>query len=271
MKLAYMYATPDVAPARVTAIQGPMEDVLLGLAAAGYAGVELLVCDPARIQRTALRDAIGASGLDVPAICTGEVYGQDGLSFADPDPAIRRAARDRMNAAMDLAAEFGAMVNVGRLRGRYADDVAPERTLAWIAEAIEAALRAFPEVPVVLEPVNRNYANCLTRTGEAVDFVRGLSLPGLGIMLDAVHILVEGEDVAAAFDRAGDLTKHFHISDSDRLPVGDGTYDIPAIMRAVAQSGFEGYVTVETFQAPEGREASLKSYRAMQQAGIEWA
>jgi len=264
MKLAYMYATPDVEPAQVTAIQGPIAATLETISRTGYTGVELLVCNPAQIDRRALASAIGTTGLDMPAVCTGEVYGQDGLSFADPDPLRRQQAIDRMKASMDLAAEYGAMVNIGRLRGRYREDVASQQTLDWIGEAIEASTRAFPEVPIVLEPVNRNYANCLMTTRETCAFVRELGVANLGVMLDTAHILTEQETVTDAIREAGDLFWHFHITDSDRLPVGDGSYDIAAAMNAVVESGFDRYVTVETFQIPDAEHSILASREAMQ-------
>jgi sugar phosphate isomerase/epimerase len=266
MKLAYMYATPDVTHDNVTAIRGEMAPVLNLIRDTGYDGVELLVADPARIDRAALRRAVADSGLDLPAICTGEVYGQDKLSFADPDPAIRQKARDRMQAAMDLGAEYGAMVNIGRLRGRYVDGVARQQTEDWIAQAIRAALERTPGVPILLEPVNHEYANCLMTTGAAVDFVRALALENLGLMLDSAHILIEGEDVAGACALASDLFWHFHITDSERLPVGDGTWDIAAIMAAVRASGFDRYTTVETFQIPDARHSITASWQACNKA-----
>ncbi|TYB87887.1 sugar phosphate isomerase/epimerase [Oceaniovalibus sp. ACAM 378] len=267
MKIAYMYATPDVIHDKVTAIRGDMAPVLNLIRETGYDGVELLVADPARIDRAELRRAVADSGLDLPAICTGEVYGQDKLSFADPAPEIRQQARDRMHAAMDLAAEYGAMVNIGRLRGRYVEGVARQQTEDWIAEAIRAALDRTPGVPILLEPVNHEYANCLMTTGAAVKFVRDLALDNLGLMLDAAHILIEGEDVAEACALAGDLFWHFHITDSDRLPVGDGMWDIAAIMAAVRASGFNRYTTVETFQIPDASHSIQASWQAWRASG----
>jgi sugar phosphate isomerase/epimerase len=271
MKLAYMYATSDVTHSKVTAVQGDASNVLDQIRNVGYSGVELLVADPALIDRRALRRAVEDSGLDVPAICTGEVYGQAQLSFADPDPARRREARGRMNAAMELAAEYGAMVNVGRLRGRYTDGVDKQQTLDWIVEAISEATAHVPDVPVVLEPVNHEYANCLITTKDAVEFINAAAIPSLGLMLDSVHIRMENEEVADACALAGEHFQHFHITDSDRLPVGDGEYDIMAIMVAVAASGFDAYTTVETFQIPDATHGMTSSWAALQKVGIRWS
>ena len=263
MKLAYMYATPDVSPAQVTAIQGEIAPTLARIRRTGYSGVELLVRDPRRIDTAALKSAARLEGLDVPAICTGEVYGEDGLSFADPDPMTRSQARDRMLASLELASRFGAMVNVGRLRGRYVEGVDPRQTMDWITELIVACAKSYSDTAVVMEPVNRHYANCLLTTAETMNFIRSINLANVGIMLDSVHMMVEGEDIVASMRESGSYFWHFHISDSDRLPVGRGSYRIKEFMDALVAMEFRRYVTVETFQIPDGDRAIQASFDSL--------
>ena len=261
MKLAYMYATPDVTHDQVTAIQGDPFETLERLRCIGYTGVEFLVADPGALDAAMLRRAVDAAGLDMPALCTGEVYGQDRLSFADPDPKKRAAAIDRMKAAMQLAADYDAPVNVGRLRGRYVEGIDRRQTLEWIAEALQTCTRDFPGVRVVMEPVNHLYANCLMGTADMLGFVRQLKLTSVGLMLDMAHMLVEQEDVSASIEAARDLLWHFHVTDSDRLPLGDGDYEVQPILEALRSVGYDDYVTVETFQIPDAAYAAQASYR----------
>lgn len=261
MKLAYMVATPEVGHSEITAIQGEPEETLAEVRATGYTGVEFLVRDPSVLDHGLIERAAARSGLDVPAVCTGEVYGEDGLSFADPDAARRRLAVDRMLSAMELAARFGAMVNVGRLRGRLVEEVPAEQTFEWIREALAECSRRFPDTPILIEPVNHHYANCLLTTEETMRFVEALGMPSVHVMLDLVHMLVEGEDPAVSLARAGKRLLHYHVSDSDRLPAGDGEYDIATALDQLEASGYRAYVTVETFQRPDGRSAMQRSYR----------
>jgi sugar phosphate isomerase/epimerase len=155
------------------------------------------------------------------------------------------------------------MVNVGRLRGRFVDGVPNEQTLDWMAEAVVACATYRPEVAIVMEPVNHQYANCLLNTRDTLDFVRRINLPNVGIMLDSVHMSVEGEDADASMHAALPWFWHFHISDSDRLPVGAGTLDIASFFAALDRVGFHRTVTVETFQIPDARTAIAASYRAV--------
>ena len=265
MRLAYMYATPDVTHSNVTAIRGEIAATMALIRATGYSGVELLVRDPRQIDWRALQAAIDAEGLDMPAVCTGEIYGEDGLSFADPDATRRAEARERMKSALDLAARFDAMVNVGRLRGRYVAGVDPGQTMDWIAQALAECARAYPQTAIVIEPVNHLYANCLRTTAETMEFVQRLDLPSVGIMLDSVHMMMEHEDIRASMRTALSHLRHFHISDFDRLPVGDGAYPIDDFFAALRAIGFDRYVTVETFQVPDARYSIGASFNSLKQ------
>ncbi|RRH73187.1 sugar phosphate isomerase/epimerase family protein [Falsigemmobacter faecalis] len=261
MKLAYMYATPEVAPAKVTAIQGDPEHAFAAIAAEGFSGVELLVRDPRAFDHDRLEAQIRAAGLEMPAVCTGEVYGEDLLSFADPDPARRAEAIERMLSAMDFAARFGAMVNVGRLRGRYRDDVPADATEALILDAFRTVADARPDTRVVLEPVNHLYANYLTSTAAACDFADLVARPNVGLMLDMAHITIEGEAHAESLAAAGDRLWHYHITDSDRLACGEGTWDIGAALDELRATGFDGWITAEHFQSPDAMSAMRQSAR----------
>ena len=263
MKLAYMYATPEVGPHKVTAIRGDLEPTLERIREIGYSGVEFLVRDPSVLDQDRIVAAVAAAGLDVPAVCTGEVYGEDGVSFADPDPVRREVAVERMLASMELAARFNAPVNIGRLHGRFCDEVPKAQTLDWIAYAISFCAGRYPTVRIVLEPVNRQYANCLMTTAESLHFIESIGCPNVGLMLDAVHMLVEGEDLLQSMRLAKNYFWHFHISDSDRLPVGAGSYEIEPIFAALDGVGYDRYVTIETFQVPDGETSMQTSYRTL--------
>lgn len=62
MKLAYMYATPDVGHSKVTAIQGDLEPTLEHIRRTGYTGVEFLVRDPSVLDAAAIEDAVAKAG-----------------------------------------------------------------------------------------------------------------------------------------------------------------------------------------------------------------
>lgn len=261
MKLAYMYATSEVEAAKVTAIQGDAPACFARIRELGYEGVELLVRDPRAIDHALIERQLAEAGLAMPAICTGEVYGEDMLSLADPDPARRTETLERMIAGMDLAARFGAMVNVGRMRGRYLDGINRSQTEAWVAEGMQAAADARPDTRIVLEPVNHQYANFLTGTAEAVRFVQSLNRSNIGLMLDLAHITIEGEVHRDSLQSAGNLFWHYHVCDSDRQAVGHGNWDIAAALNDLDAVGYNHWITAEHFQLPNAETAMAQSIR----------
>lgn len=261
MKLAYMYATPEVAPANVTAVQGDPAACFSRIRELGYEGVELLVRDPRAFDHAVIERQLADAGLAMPAICTGEVYGEDMLSLADPDPARRAETLERMIAGMELAARFGAMVNVGRMRGRYLDGIDRTQTEAWVADGMRAAADAVPGTRIVLEPVNRHFVNFLMGTAEAARFVRGLERANVGLMLDLAHITIEGERHSESLAEAGDLLWHYHVCDSDRRAVGHGDWDIASALNDLDAIGYDGWITAEHFQVPDAETAMAQSIR----------
>ena len=54
----------------------------------------------------------------IASVGTGEVFGEDRLSFSDPDADVRAAALARAKGILEFAGRLGVDINVGRLRGR---------------------------------------------------------------------------------------------------------------------------------------------------------
>jgi sugar phosphate isomerase/epimerase len=73
------------------AFKGDFEGNVRKIAELGYDGVELAIRDPNLVDADTLLAVTEAHGLDVPAIGTGQAWGEEGLSFTDP--AARRRPR----------------------------------------------------------------------------------------------------------------------------------------------------------------------------------
>src|SRR5947208_2601187 len=104
MKLAYQVATPEVHTPDVTAFRGDLREGMRLVAEAGFDGVELMMRDAAPNDARAVAALAREHGLEVAMCCTGEVSGEDRLSFADPDPAVREAALARAKGILGFAA-----------------------------------------------------------------------------------------------------------------------------------------------------------------------
>lgn len=156
MKLCYQVATPDVAIAdSVTAYQGPLEKSFSDLAKLGYQGVELMTLNPSELDWEFVKCEAEKNGLKVVLVCTGEIFGQLGLSYTNPDPENRKEAIRRSKEIIDFAAYLGANINIGRIRGQYCKELTKEQTEELAVAAFrELADYAAPKgVKIALETV----------------------------------------------------------------------------------------------------------------------
>ena len=82
IKLGYFVATAELRiDDKVTAYQGDMETAFHKISELGYDGAELMILDPDVVDRDRVEQLSRKYDIEFPVLCTGEVYGQGGLSF----------------------------------------------------------------------------------------------------------------------------------------------------------------------------------------------
>ena len=261
MRLAYQIATPEVHTRDVTAFRGKLDAAFALAAECGYAGVELMMRDasenePATIGRLAARH-----GVQISMCCSGEMFGEDRLSFTDVEDSVRQAAVWRALDLLEFAAALGVGINVGRLRGRYRSGVARSQTEAWARQALEACIERAASLGsvVLLEPLGPAAGNFLNTTTECVEFVRSLDSPHFALMTDIGHTAANGEDLAAALATAGELNRYVHLTDDRRRPPGSGSVDFAGVIETLRAQGYDGWLAVEVYQRPDGPTAMRQS------------
>lgn len=263
MRLCYQVSTPEVyRMPGVTSYQGDFEESLGALKACGYDGVELMVRDPKKVDAGEIARALEKYGYEVPMVCTGEVYGQDKLSFADPDDGRRDEAVARIRAAVDLASLFGKQINLGRARGGYLPGIPADVTYPRIYESILRVTdyAAKKDVLIALEPVNTLGLNFINSTLEGLDFVKKVNSPHFRLMLDTAHMHIEDRDIGESVRQSRDFVTFVHLADSNRRYPGAGVFDFPAFIRLLRDVKYEGDLSVEAFPMPDQDTALTKSY-----------
>src|SRR5574338_1456940 len=95
MKLSIVLSAQPAAFQAAT-FKGDLEANLRRIAALGYDGVELAIRDPGLVDVGSLEALVRGVNLRVPAIGTGQAWGEEGLSFTHPDADVRRRAIERI-------------------------------------------------------------------------------------------------------------------------------------------------------------------------------
>jgi len=258
LKLAYVVASPDlVVPEGGMVFQGEFMESFTLLKKYGYDGMELMVRNPAKLDIDQLKTLAKDFDIEIPVICTGEIYGRDRLSFMDPDKDVRSAAMERTVSVIELASLFQSKVNIGRLRGRFYSHIPRETSEEWMYDAFYriSEIAEKKGVVIVLEPAAHLYTNCITSTRQGVDTVRKVNSKCFRLMADLFHMNVEDRSISEGFREASPYLEHIHFCDSNRCPPGMGVFDFPGIIADIKEIGYKGYISAEVFQEPDQYKA----------------
>lgn len=262
MKLCYQVATPDVAVAdSVTAYQGSLEKSFGDLAKLGYDGVELMTLNPGELDWEEVKGTAVRNGLSVVLVCTGEIYGQLGLSYTDPREEIRREAIRRSKEIIDFASYLGADINIGRVRGQYCSVLDREETKRLAAEAFrELADYAAPKnVRIALETVTIMQTNFINTLEEGAAMVDRVDRPNFRLMMDVFHLNLEEKDLYEAIRRYSPYNIHVHLADNNRRYPGHCGLDFEKILTTFRDCGYDGNFCTEIFQLPSMEEAAREA------------
>lgn len=265
MRLSYQIATPEVnRAAGVTAYQGDLEKSYSAVAEQGYDGVELMINNPSKIDVDEIIRLSEKYNLPISMVCTGEVFGQSGISFTDPDITRREEAIKRVKDSIDLALKVGTnLVNIGRVRGGLSLDGNhdEERALsvAGIKEVSEYALEH--NAIIALEPVNSIAATFINSTQDGMKIVDEIGLPSLKLMLDSNHMFLDDIDPIKSLEEAKDYFVFVHLADSNRLYPGNCKFDFKTFIEKLKEIDYNGWLSVEVFQRPSQDIALEKSIK----------
>lgn len=262
MKLSYPFATADCKARKVLGFRGDLDQSCARIAALGYDGVELMVRNPKDLEPVAISRTIREYGLTVPEVGTGPFYAEDRLALTDPDPAARKAARERIRDAIDFAAHFGAQIHLGRSRGYLPEDEGRVREASgWVRDGLleVAEYGQHKGVRVLLEPLCHFEANTLLTVLETVEFLRSLNHPNLGILADTFHMNIEERCLPASLMAAREYLAHVHFADSNRWYPGAGHINFREALEALRLIGYDRFITIEVKQEPDPETAARRA------------
>jgi sugar phosphate isomerase/epimerase len=246
---------------QAVAFKGDFESNVAKIAALGYDGVELAVRDPKLVDAGELERVVARHGLAVPAIGTGQAWGEEGLSFTSADRAVREAAIARILSHIPLAERLGALVILGLIRGVTPAGQSHEQSMSYLVEAIErcAEAAAGTGVRFALEPMNRYETDLVHNAEEGLELAARVGADSFGLLLDTFHMNIEEVDLQGSIRACGGRVFHFHVADSNRRYPGAGHLDFGAILQALANTGYAGFVSGEFLPWPDADRAAQRA------------
>ncbi len=251
-----------------------METITI-LADLGYEGIEIMAdvphayplhLDDEAIDRTARH--LSSKGLKVSNInafmhhADGDTYHP---SWIEQDENLRRKRIQYTLACIDLAARWGVKTISTEPGGPLENGMSSREGIRLFREglaAVEQKARS-QGVRVLIEP---EPGLLIENSRQFKDFFEDLDPEVFGINFDIGHFFCVGEDPAALVKSLRDVTHHYHLEDiaasreHHHLMLGHGAIDIPGVLRAIHEVGYDGFVTVELYTyAEDARGAALEA------------
>ncbi len=217
---------------------------------AGFDGVEVLMFKGRTFAAEALRTGLADTGMEC-TICSVLV---DGLSLLAEDAAIRAKALEQLRENIAVTAEVGGKIIAGPMYSPVGYLPGRRRTEDEWKRAVDCWQQLGPwlaqhQVVAALEPLNRFETFFLNTAQDAARFCDEVGHPSVGILYDTFHANIEEKSIAEGCRRVARHLKHMHTCENDRGTPGSGHVEWDAVFEAIRETGFDGWLTIESFGA----------------------
>lgn len=260
--------------------QLPFDAVCKQVRALGYRGLEIapftLSNDPAalsasereQIRQTMAEHHLGFVGfhwlLAAPA----------GLHATTRDETVRKRTWNYVHELIDLCADLAASETRGpgetpllvfgspNQRSTVEGMTPREATDILTHELAHAAPHAESRgVKILIEALAPDQTDVITCLKDAVSIVKQIGSPAIGTMFDTHNAVAEPEPHAELVRKYAPYIHHVHVNELDGREPGMGNYDFSALLTALGELNYSGWVSLEAFDF--SRDAGEVAARAL--------
>jgi D-psicose/D-tagatose/L-ribulose 3-epimerase len=213
----------------------------------GYDLIEIPLLEPAEVDAEMTRRVLEEA--ELAASCSlGLDFDRD---VSSPDPTVAARGEELLEQAVDVTAAIGASFLGGVVHSAMGKYLAPpsERGRRNCVEALRrVAERAQRHgVTIGAEPVNRYESNLVNTAEQALALIDEIGAPNVVVHLDAYHMNIEEANLADPVRACGERLGYVHVGESHRGYLGTGTVAFGELFGALAETGYEGPLTFESF------------------------
>ena len=218
----------------------------------GFQALEILNVLDADLNR--LRDVIGQTGVELPAIITRSADSQKqalmqkmiGIVNSDSHSLFLELMLETIETAKWLGTK-----NIVVTTGNEISGMSRAKQKENIIKALKAAapLVEGADIRIIVEPLNtivNHKGYFLNTTPESVDIIREVGSPNVLILYDIYHQQITEGNIINNITNNIRYIGHFHVADvPGRKQPGTGELNYRNIFNAIRVTGFDGYVAFE--------------------------
>lgn len=193
-----------------------------------------------------------------------------GLYLTSPDPAVRQATAAYLGVLARVCRRLGGhlMVFGSPQQRSLLPGISKAQAVEYAVDVFRQATPAFEEhnVLLCLEPLTLRETDFINTCDDAVEIIRLVDHPMMALHQDVKAMLgAEEAPIPKIIHRHKNFCKHFHVNDSNLLGPGMGPTDYHPILRALIESEYKGWVSVEVFDySPGAQNIAVASLNYMQ-------
>jgi sugar phosphate isomerase/epimerase len=243
-----------------------IEDTIRKVAELGYSGIEILADVPhawpaglLEERKESIRQTLWKYDLKIANINAfmmnavadpRQPYWHPG--WTDPDPHYRAIRREHTKRCLKLASELGAPNITTEPGGLLTSEQSWEEGAKIFYDEIMPCVELAEElgVDLLIEPEPELL---IERFDQYLQFVDRIKSPVVGLNFDIGHAYCVGEDPEDWVERMAAHTRHYHFEDiaatrvHQHLIPGTGAIDFAATLRAISNTDYQGWITVELY------------------------
>lgn len=233
------------------------------IAGFGYSGLEIapFTLGPAPTQlpaeqRSLLRKQAEEAGITIIGL-HWLLAKTTGLHLTHPDPTIRKETALYLGQLALLCRDLGGslMVLGSPMQRNRLPEVSTNQAFDYALDTIKQAMPTLGEagVRLCLEPLGTAETNFLNTCQEANALIQAVDHPLCVLHLDVKAMAAEcqtsdnGQAIASLIREQISRAGHFHANDPNRRGPGFGPMPFEPIMKALQESRYAGWVSVEVF------------------------
>jgi len=260
----------------------PVEEAIRRVARLGYQGVELLADVPHAwpvgllpVQKESIRRTLAEMGLAIANVNAFMMHAVADVrqpywhpSWLEPDPHYRAIRREHTKRCLRLAAELGAANIQTEPGGPVPPDMSWQQAARLFYDELMPCVELAEQcgVDLLIEP---EPGLLIERFEQYLEFADWIGSRRIGLNFDIGHAFCVGQEPHEWIPRMAPHTRHYHLEDiaatreHRHLIPGQGAIDLPAVLAAIGQTGYDGWITVELYpyvDDPDAAGQAAKEY-----------
>lgn len=229
----------------------PLDDVINRLSSFGYDAIEIGCASPhawpdylSKDRRQEISTLLKQKNLKVAAMLPAP-GGGPGMNPSSPLDEERAFTINHYKEVVRLAHEWECPT-VMWIAGWVVHGTSQQDAWNYSLEGLGDVAKYAKElgITMVVEPTPAD-SNLIETADDALLLSEQTGASNVKVMFDTFHALYRNEVASDYVYRMADKLHHVHIADSDRLPPGEGRCDFPAVLKALKEIKYDGYLSME--------------------------